>query len=196
MAEALCRRLITVLLAAAFGSCIPAVRHPATDTAEAAAGRAFLAEAVVVNWWPLSALAARRLLDQYGVPDEVRPEELVWHGRGPWRRTVARNVTPPYVKPVDLGVVRQSIRYTLTPEQIAALKAFDRRLAYETGARELEARSDREEVNYLRMNLANDLIKGRVNPEQARHLYERMLKLENTGKTSPYMLGLKFQPEP
>lgn len=190
------RPVLAAALAAAACGNIPPVRDPAGDTPEAAEGRAFLAEAVVVNWWPYSALAARRLLERYGVPDEVHPDELVWRGRGPWRRIAARNVTPPYAKPEDLGVVGQAVRLTLTPEQAAAVREFDRRLGYEAKERQLEARSDREEVNVLRMNLAHDLARGLMTPAQARHLFGRILVMENAGKTSPYLSGLRFTPEP
>ena len=192
----LARRLLPAVLAALSGGCISAVKNPAGDTAQAAADRGLLAEAVVRGWWPKSALSARRLLEQHGVPDEVRPERLVWDGRGPWKRTVARNVTPPYVQAYDLGLVEQSVKLTLTPEQAAGLRAFDRRVGYKTRERELAARSDREEVNFLRMNLAHDVAKGLMTPEQARHLFERFLALENTGKTSPYLRGLRFTPDP
>jgi len=189
-------RLLPAVLAALSVRCVPAIKDAGGDTAEAAEGRSMLAEAVVAGWWPKSALAARRLLERNGVPDEVRPEELVWRGRGPWRRTVARNVTPPYVKAEDLGLVEQSVKLTLTPEQVKNLREFDRRVRYERGERELAARSDREEVNFLRMNLAHDVAKGFVTPAQARYLYERFLTLENMGKTSPYLSGLRFAPEP
>lgn len=195
-------RLIAALLAVAAASvlvtngCLVPVKSASGDTAEDAAGRGFLAEAVVENWWRVSALSARRTIAQYGVPDEVRPEYLVWRARGPFKRTVVRNVTPPYVSGEELGVVEQTIRYTLQPQQIAELRKFDRKLRYERGARELGARSDREEVNYLRLNLADDIVKRRMTPEEARRFHERALALENTGKASPYMQGLRFTPEP
>ncbi|MDD5304967.1 MAG: hypothetical protein PHS14_17860, partial [Elusimicrobia bacterium] len=136
-------RLIAAVLAAAGATaavtngCLVPVKSTHGDTAEDAAGRGFLAEAVVGNWWRDSASAARRMIEQYGVPDEVRPDHLVWHGRGGWKRTVVRNVTPPYGPADDLPVVEQTIRYPLTPGQAAALKSFDRRLGYERGAAEL-----------------------------------------------------------
>lgn len=160
------------------------------------AGRAELAEATVSGWWPLSALAARRTIAQYGVPDEVRPERLAWTAKGPWKRVVVRNITPPYVSGDELGVVEQRVRYTLAPGQLDELRRFDRSLGYEPGARELASRSDREEVNFLRLNLADDIVRRRTTPDEARRFQERALRLENTGKASPYMQGLRFTPEP
>lgn len=191
-------RLIASLLGAAAAGgalasgCLVPRRTAAVDDKQ---GRGFLAEAVVENWWPVSGLAARRALEQYGVPDEVRPEYLVWEARGPFKRVVVRNLTPPYVSGEELGVVEQSVRYTLAPEQVARLREFDRKLGYERGSRELAARADRPEVNLLRLNLADDVARRRMTPEEARRFQARALSLENTGKTSPYMTGLRFTPE-
>jgi len=193
-------RLVAAMLAIAAANialtngCLVATKaaHNASDDSS---GRGFLAEAVVENWWKVSALAARRTIAQHGVPDEVRPEYLVWRAKGPFRRVVVRNVTPPYVSGEDLGVVEQTIRYTLQPPQVAALKKFDKGLGYERDSRELAARSDREELNFLRLNLADDIIRRRMTPEEAERFRARALALENTGKTSPYMQGLRFTPE-
>lgn len=191
-------RLIASLLAVAAANvaltngCLVPVKSAQADDVE---GRGVLAEAVVENWWPVSSLAARRTIEQYGVPDEVRPDHLIWRAKGRWKRVVVRNLTPPYVSGDELGVVEQSVRYTLQPPQVADLKKFDPRLGYERGSRELAARSDREEVNYLRLNLADDIVRRRMSPEEARRFQERALALENTGKASPYMQGLRFPPE-
>lgn len=43
----------------------------------------------IKNWPTASREAARRVIEQYGEPDEITASELVWHKRGPWRRIVA-----------------------------------------------------------------------------------------------------------
>lgn len=187
--------LIGALLAVS--GCVPAVKTAAEDETsssgvQAKVYRSLMADTVVANWPPISAQAGRRLIEVYGVPDAVRSDQLVWRNNGPWKRTVVRDVTPPYVQAEDLGVVEQSIEYPLTPFQAAELAAFDRRLEYDSFRRELSARSDREEVNYLRLNLANDIVNRRMTPEQAQHLYTRTLALEAAGKTSTYMQVLHF----
>lgn len=191
------------LIAAVFGSlhagsgCVSAVKTASEDEsssggAQARVYRSLMADTVVGNWPPISAQAGRRFIERYGVPDAVRYDQLIWRNNGPWKRTVVRDVTPPYVQAEDLGVVEQTIEYPLTPWQAAELAAFDRRLGYDSFRRELSARSDREEVNYLRLNLANDIVNRRITPEQAQHLYTRTLALEAAGKTSTYMQVLHF----
>jgi len=43
-----------------------------------------------IRRWPAqSREAARRVIEQYGEPDEITCGQLIWHKRGPWRQIVA-----------------------------------------------------------------------------------------------------------
>lgn len=187
--------LIAFLLIA---GCVSPVKKPASDTAQAGADRAVLADSVVTNWQPQSRTAARVLIERYGVPDEIRPDAISWKANGQWTRTVVREITPPYVQSDDLGVIEQSVAYpqNLTNDEIIALADFDRHISYDRTSGELRARSDREEINYLRLNLANEIVAKRVTPRMAAALYSEALRLEEAGKTSPYLLRLRFGREP
>jgi hypothetical protein len=184
----------TVLVLAgllAAGGCVSPVRSP-QDTALDAADRRALAAAIVDGWPDTSALAARRLMEQYGSPDEARSDHLVWYRNGPWARTVVREVQPPFVEDQDLGVVEQSIELPLGPGQAADVTAIDGRVTYDPTARQLTARSDREELNFLRLNLADDVASGRLSVEDARRTFALDLTLEAAGRTLPDMHGLRF----
>lgn len=173
--------------------CVPVVKTASQDSSvQAEVYRSLVATSVIDNWPPISAQAARRLIEQYGVPDAVRYDRLTWRDNGPWKRTVVRDVTPPYVQAEDLGVVEQTIKYPLSSRQVVDLAMFDRRLEYDASSGQLSARSDREEVNYLRLNLANDIVNRRMTPEQARSLYAQILRLEASGKSSSYLQVLHF----
>lgn len=186
------------LFALLLASCSTAVPRSAVprETAEAAEARRALAEKTVESWGSTSALAARRLIDQYGAPDEVRYGSLVWNGNGPWLRTVARDVRPPYEEPEELGVIEQSVPYPVTPAQRQALHEFDPSLALDIGSGEIASRADREEMNFLRLNLVDDVARGRMTPEQARGFRDNALALERSGKSSPYLLSLRFGTRP
>lgn len=187
-------RLAAVFASAlAAGGCLSPVKSSSRpDTAQAMTDRRDLAEAVIANWSAISALAARRLLEQYGAPDEVRSGRLVWSGRGPWKRTVVRDLRWPYARPEELGVVEQTVEYPLTAGQIAEVQAFDDHVTFSPASREMRSSADREEVNYLRLNLADDVANGRTSAEQARQDYRKILALEAAGKSSPYLLSLHF----
>jgi hypothetical protein len=182
------------LLLAAGGCAGFAYTSPPFSSASAAVDRRVLAEETVNQWYELPARAARRLMVDYGVPDTVTADSLSWKEAGPWRRIVVRNLRPSAVEGVDIGIVEQSIVYPMTPKQSALLADFDDRLAYDPESRELAARSDRETYNFLRLNLADDVARGRLTPEQARASYARTVELEASGKSSPDMAVLRLAP--
>ena len=193
------------LSAAAFGTllaaggCFSRVKtSPQADVAGAALDRRELAEATVSHWSNISGLAARRLMEKYGVPDEVHADHLVWINNSPWRRTVVSNEQPGFVESGAAGpdVVEQSVVYPMTSKQAVDVAVFDERAVFSPRSGELSSRADKEEHNFLRLNLADDVIHGRLSPEQARASYASLVSFEQAGKTSPYLLGLRFAPGP
>jgi hypothetical protein len=166
---------------------------PQADVAGAAMDRRELAEATVSHWSNVSRLAARRLIEEYGVPDEVHADHLAWANNSPWRRTVVSNVRPMAADdPVVQDVVEQTVRYSMSRKQAIDVAAFDDRASFDAKTGELTSRADREEHNYLRLNLADDVVQGRLRPEAARDSYASIVTFEQSGKTSPYLLGLRF----
>ena len=179
----------------ASGGCLSAIKSPpAGDPVADAADRRVLAEETINQWSNLSAMAARLTIEQYGIPDEVHGDRLIWHDNGPWRRTVVQNLRPAFIEGDTVGVVEQTIDYALSPSQAADVLAFDNHLIYSPQSRELTAVSDNESANFLRMNLANLVIVGQLQPAQARDTYAQISSFAESGKTSPYLLGLHFQP--
>lgn len=187
---------LAALLSAA--GCFSRVKtSPQADVAGAALDRRELAEATVSHWSAVSRLAARRLMEEYGVPDEVHSGHLVWINNAPWRRTIVSNARPMLETDVaGLDVVEQTVNYPLTPKQAVDVAAYDDRVVFNPRAGELSSRADKEEHNFLRLNLADDVANGRLRPEQARDSYASIVTFERAGKTSPYLLGLRFSVAP
>lgn len=175
--------------------CVSTVRNAAPgESALDAQSRWELAEQVVLGWAYTPRMAARLLMESYGSPDEVGSSRLVWHGNGPWKRTIVRDLPIPYVGGAtdDLGVIEQTVSYRLSLEQAADLAVFSDRLKGDPASMELSSRADREGVNILRLNLANDVVRRLLTAEEAKDSYARVLTLEAAGKTQRYMLGLRF----
>lgn len=186
------------ILAAAL-SWVPAGCAPALKTGEpvlSAESRRDLAERVCAGWSETSRLAARLLMARYGPPDEAGLSRLIWHANGPWKRTIVRDEPRAYsgAEGADLGVIEQTVAYELTPEEAAGLAPYSRRLAIDAARMEMSSRADREEANFLRLNLADDVLRGRITVREAQNSYDRALELEASGKTSRYLLGLAFGP--
>ncbi len=166
------------------------VSEPGMD----AQSRLALAEQVVSGWSDTPRLAARLLIKRYGAPDEVGSSRLIWNGNGPWKRTIVRDLPEPYASTPgeDLGVIEQTVAYRVTPEQVAALEGLGDRLMCDAPRMEMSSRSDREEVNFLRLNLANDVVRRMMTGAEAQESYLRALALDASGKTQQYMLSLRF----
>src|SRR3569833_1102237 len=148
--------------AAALGLLLPAAgcfsrtkTSPQADVAGASLDRKEVAEATVSHWSDVSRLSARRLIEEYGVPDEVHADSLVWSNNGPWRRTVVNNVRPMTSDdPVTQDVVSQTVKYNMNRSQSLDILRFDERVGFDPANNELSSRSESEAHNYLRLNLA------------------------------------------
>jgi hypothetical protein len=150
------------------------------------------ARGVVNRWSPPSRDAGRRLLDEYGLPDDVTPWRVTWNWHGPWKRTVVWDGKRVYRSPEDLAVMEQTVDYPLTREQAAALLAFSGALTVDLEKGELSSRADRESVDFLNLNLADEVARGRKTPAQAVAAYKRVLALTAAGKASEYTRRLLF----
>ncbi|MFD0747311.1 hypothetical protein ACFQ1L_40035 [Phytohabitans flavus] len=53
---------------------------------------------------------------------------------------------------------------------------------------------DVEAINFLAVNLAHDLVKGRINVDEARREYTEMAAGHLMGRPQPYTSGLAFAP--
>jgi hypothetical protein len=152
-----------------------------------------VADGVVASWSNSSALAARRLMEEYGAPDEARSGRLMWRGNGPWSQTVVWDQTPLYAPEDRDDLLEQTVVYLCAEEDIAKLAAFNPKIVVDRHMNTIAVRSSSQEVSYLTMNLADDIVNGRTTPERAREEYDRILRLSAAGKSSPYTAGLLFR---
>ena len=59
---------------------------------------------------------------------------------------------------------------------------------------ELSARCEGEEANFLAINLAHQIVTGRMGVEQARRRYTEAMQAFSQGRRDPDMEGLRFEP--
>jgi hypothetical protein len=177
-----------VLLAAAFGA-----------SAAEQAGSAEMRDArSVVQSWPKDARkAAETTIQKYGEPDEVTSERLVWKDNGPWKRTIITKEETDHRFPAPhKDVMEQVVDYKVPPDKFDELAQYDGSVIAERTKGELSARCDKEEANFLALNLANDVAKGTKSVQEARDYYARAIKDLMAGKKDPYVQKLQFSPQP
>lgn len=150
-------------------------------------------EMVIQKWSKSVQTEARMLMDRYGQPNTVEDDKLVWTDNGPWKRTIMHKEGQTRSM---IGRSRDHLEQVISREvpedKVADLQKFDKRIKVDRDAGELSSRSDSERMNFLTLNLADDIIKGQRTVADARSFAKQIQSLEKAGKSSPYLDGLIF----
>ncbi|HEX5513002.1 MAG TPA: hypothetical protein VFY81_01270 [Gammaproteobacteria bacterium] len=147
--------------------------------------------------WPEEAREATQLvIDQYGEPDEATETRLIWYRPGPWKRIVATKAFYQHNFPVPHSdVVESVIDYRVPVDKFSELAKFDGSVVVERTAGEVSARCHDEQANFLALNLMHDIVTGNKTADEARAYYAKEFVDYRRGKPTPYIDGLRFQPE-
>jgi hypothetical protein len=87
----------------------------------------------------------------------------------------------------------QAIDYRIDPSKADALLTYDGSVILERTKGEIAARCDKEEPNFLAINLSNDVATGKRSVEDARKFYaETMSAFMKEGKSNDYLTGFRF----
>lgn len=150
-------------------------------------------ESIILLWPTYSFHLARLMIDKYGQPAEATDRSLVWLDNGPWKKTVVYRV-PPEERPLgrNKGRLEQSVAYRVPKGRLDALARFDKDIEADAKAGRLTARSDDESLNFLDLNLADEVLQGRRTAREAYDFRREVTRLRDAGKTSPYLTGLMF----
>ena len=150
-------------------------------------------ETVILKWPEGARATARAMTAKYGQPNRFSEGALVWIDNGPWQKTVVyRSAWPHFLGKVDKDYLEQTIAYRVPVEKIDDLKRFDRRLEVNESRGQLSARSESESLNFLALNLADEIVTDKRGVDDARDFYRRTEALSMSGKSSAYMEGFLF----
>ena len=151
-------------------------------------------ESIILRWPPRSRTTAGLLLEKYGMPDQFDRDTLAWFNNGEWKKTVVHRVLSrrdPSGKNKDY--LEQTVGYLVPADRVAELKRFNPMIEASQTAGELTFASDSESKNRLALNLAEEVVTGKRGVADARAFYLKTTRLSSSGKTSPYLEGLRFE---
>lgn len=148
---------------------------------------------VIANWPAKPKEVAETIIAKYGEPKEITPTHLVWYNTGPWKRTVVHREEIPHEFPMHhTDIVEQFIDYRVPPSKFSELAEYDGSVVARRTEGELSARCDKEEMNLLAINLANDIATGKKSVKEAREFYAKTAMAFKKGQKSPYTEKLQF----
>jgi hypothetical protein len=166
------------------------------ESAPAITQRHMPAQVITQDWPERSKKVAAIMVEKYGQPDSHEDNSLIWHDKGPWKRTIVhragyhdRSMARPD------AVLQQTVNYRVPLAKFKELELFDPRLAPNRARNELSMRSESEPMNFLAINLADEIIVGWRDVDEAKGFHAQVSELARSGKSSPYMEGLRFQPD-
>lgn len=141
----------------------------------------------VASWPEKPRRLAEMMLERYGPPEWSNRDKLIWRDKDPWKRVIVhREYTD--------SPLEQVVNYHVPLHRLKSVLEFKNGIRVEAWYDDLSASSDRESLNFLVLNLADDIVSGRRTPAQARRFHRTEQALSAAGKSSPYLTGLLFLP--
>ncbi len=189
--KALRQLLIPLLLAVTL---IGACASPGVTVGGGPGIRSATAVSDVISGWPAKPQeVARATISKYGPPSEVTPTMLVWHNNGPWKRTILYRDEIPHSFPMPhTDLLQQFIDYRVPAGKFDELAAYDGSVIVERTKGEMSARCDKEEMNILALNLANDIVRGTRTVQDARNTYAQQATAFKQQLSAPLTQTLRF----
>lgn len=154
-------------------------------------------EDIIAEWDETPQKVAETTIDQYGEPDESVPSRLIWHHDedAPWKRTELFRDTVPHQFPMEHpDLLEQFIDYHVPPELYGCIARFDGSVMLERTKGEMSARCDKEEMNFLAVNLVHELVTTDMGVDEARRAYaEDAIAFNMENEEPPRTQGLQFE---
>lgn len=145
------------------------------------------------NWNATAREAAKQMFEKYGAPQEVTTNRLVWRDNRPWKSTTVINQEIRHNFPVEHNdVLVQTLAIDVPVERFSELAQFDGSVTAHRTNGELTAACDREENNFIALNLANDVIAGSLSVQQARQRLAELAQAVKSGQQPNYASGIRF----
>ncbi len=165
------------------------------STVEAQMGRMNNAQVMkMTSSWPhASRDAIAFMTKKYGGPAAVTADMAVWGRTGPWKRTVVYRAEFPHEFPGHhTDVMQQWVDYKAQPGMYDELAMYDGSVVLERTSGEISARCDKEAANFLALNLADEIARGKRSVEDARMMYGQQIMAMKAMKSAPYTEKLMF----
>ncbi len=144
-------------------------------------------EKIIADWPSVPKEVATKMMEKYGPPNEATPTHLVWYDHGPWKWSKLYKKEWPHNFPMKhTDVLDQAIYYKVPLDKVSPLAVFDGAITVRIVRGELSAMCDKEDMNFLALNLAHESMTGKKNVEEARAFQAETVKAYKKGEKHTY----------
>lgn len=169
-----------------------------SDQTAHAASKAGITQAnldnLTASWPEASRLAIADLVKKYGTPNEATASMVVWYNNGPWKKSIVYKEEVTHLFPKKhVDVLQQFVDYKVPVDKFDDIASYDGSVIVERTKGEMSARCDKEEMNFLALNLAREIADGKKTFEQARKEYGKSAMSFMAGKKNDYTDNLNFK---
>ena len=171
--------------------------QPVTQTAQVVPSTEALAwsQKSLAGWPDAVRRLGAQLVTKYGQPAEITARQVTWHGNGPWlRTTLYKEGTQQNFAAPHRNVLEQVVLYKVPIDKLVELAQFNRSLVPDLARGELASLSDSEELNFLALNIANEIVKGERTPDQARTYFAQIVRAKMIKEPERDLQRLNFAP--
>lgn len=156
-----------------------------------------LTNLLLTDWKDAPKKVAETMITKYGQPHEATPTRMVWFNNGPWKFTILTNEEIPHNFPMHHhDMLRQGIDYKVPSAKFNDVLNYDGSIIVDRTPGEMSARCDKEEMNFLAINLAHDVATGKRTVDQARDFYAKtamaFMKKSLSAEQKTYTSGFAF----
>ena len=173
---------------------LPAPITQTAQTVPSAEGLAWSQKSL--GGWPESTRRlGAQLFTKYGAPGEVTARQVTWLDKAPWKRvTLYKEGAQHNFASPHKDVLEQVVTYKVPLDKLALLVQFNRSLVPNLTRGELASFADSEEINFLALNVADDIVRGERDVEAARTYYAQIVRAKMIKEPERDLQKLEFTP--
>lgn len=127
------------------------------------------AESLTTGWPQNAVTAAKEMVVKYGEPTEVTQDALIWKAALPFKRIIVhREVFSSRFPLLHQTSLEHVVDYQAKADKVDDIWNFDGSVVLNRTKGEMSASGESEPMNVLALNLAHEIMQGRMSPERAR----------------------------
>lgn len=151
-----------------------------------------MVDRITSTWKAEPKALSQKIIAKYGMPQEASANRLIWVNNGPWKWSELVNEEIQHDFPMPHhDMFYQAIAWKVPADKFDELAEYDGSVIVERTKGEVAARCDKEEANFLAINLAHDIVTAGKSASDARKMYAEAV---GEMKHPEYMKGFRFTP--